>query len=47
MAPTFSDVFYGISPYHWGYIGIALALGLSIAGAAWFIKDSQYINILK
>lgn len=29
------DVFYCISPYAWNYVGIALAMGLSIFGAAW------------
>jgi len=35
---TYSDLFYDISPYSWSYVGIGLALGLSIAGAAWFIN---------
>ena len=29
------DLFYCISPYAWLYVGIALAMGLSILGAAW------------
>ena len=33
--PTWGDLFYGISPYAWGYTGIAVALGFSIIGAAW------------
>ena len=37
MSDTISwgDLFYGIDPYAWGNMGIALALGMSIAGAAW------------
>ena len=33
---SWGDLFYGIDPYAWGNIGIALALGMSIAGAAWY-----------
>ena len=29
------DMLYCISPYAWNYAGIALAMGLSIFGAAW------------
>jgi len=32
---TWSDLFYNISPYNWAYLGIAIALGCSILGAAW------------
>ncbi len=32
---NWADVFYSISPYTWGYLGVAFALGLSIIGAAW------------
>ena len=31
------DMFYCISPYSWAYMGVALALGLSIIGAAWYL----------
>ena len=32
---TWSQLFYCISPYTWAYMGIAIAFGLSIIGAAW------------
>ena len=35
LPTAWADIMYSISPYSWGYIGVALALGLSIVGAAW------------
>ena len=29
------DVIYCLNPYIWAFVGLALALGLSIVGAAW------------
>ncbi len=29
------DMFYCTDPFSWAYMGVALALGLSIIGAAW------------
>ena len=34
-ADTWNDLFASISGYSWAYLGIGLALGTSIAGAAW------------
>ena len=37
LNPTgWPDLFYSIDPLAWGYGGVALALGTSIAGAAWY-----------
>lgn len=33
----YSDLFYATNPYSWAYIGVAIALGFSIVGAAWGI----------
>lgn len=29
------ELFYNVSPYSWAYMGIAIALGTSVIGAAW------------
>lgn len=29
------DVWWCISPYSWGYLGVAMALFFSVIGAAW------------
>ena len=34
------ELLYNISPYSWAYVGIGIALGASVIGAAWyFIAD--------
>ena len=30
------DLFYSISAYSWAYVGIGIALGASVVGAAWY-----------
>lgn len=34
---TWADIFLGIDPYSYAYLGIAMAIGLSIFGAAWYV----------
>ena len=33
----YSDLFYKTNPYSWAYVGVAIAIGFSIIGAAWGI----------
>jgi hypothetical protein len=35
LPQSWSEVFYGISPYTWANVGIGITVGLSILGAAW------------
>ena len=37
LPTAWADIFYSIPPYTWASVGIGLALGLSILGAAWYI----------
>ena len=43
---TWGELFYSVNPYAWGNFGVAIALGMSIAGAAWgiFITGSSLIG---
>jgi V-type H+-transporting ATPase proteolipid subunit len=42
----YSDLFYNTNPYSWAYVGVAIALGFSIVGAAWgiFITGSSLLG---
>ena len=35
-ATGWKDVWYCISPFSWGYVGVAMALFFSVMGAAWY-----------
>ena len=43
---SWADLLSSISPYSWAYVGLGLALGLSIIGAAWgiFITGSTLVG---
>lgn len=34
---NWGDLFYAISPYSWAYVGMGIALGASVIGAAWYL----------
>lgn len=38
---TWGELFYNISPYSWAYVGIGIALGASVIGAAWYSSVSR------
>jgi F0F1-type ATP synthase membrane subunit c/vacuolar-type H+-ATPase subunit K len=38
---TWGELFYNISPYSWAYVGIGIALGASVIGAAWYSSFSR------
>ena len=40
------DLFYHISPYSWAYVGIGIALGASVIGAAWYVHSHSGESIL-
>jgi hypothetical protein len=41
------ELFYNISPYSWAYVGIGIALGASVIGAAWYSCTHQGESILQ
>ena len=38
------EMFNCISPYSWGYMGVAIALTFSIIGAAWYVHYHIYYH---
>jgi hypothetical protein len=38
------EMFNCISPYSWGYMGVAIALTFSIIGAAWYVHNHIYYH---
>jgi len=46
LPDSWGKVFYNISPYLWADVGVGLALGLSILGAAWgiFLTGSSLVG---
>ena len=36
---TWSDALYCIDPYFYAYLGVAISMGISIIGAAWYSKN--------
>jgi len=43
---NWGDMFYCVNPYSWAYLGVAMAIGLSIFGAVWgiFITGASLIG---
>lgn len=38
------DVLTNISPHAWGAMGIAIGLGFSVVGAAWYVSSIACFN---